>query len=458
MENILIPIAAMFLSVFLVVVYFSKANIKNEETKVYSRMLIVNLIYNVLCILTWLYAKLIGNELGIGIFQKLYMISMLMLIVYIIVYNIHLIGLKEKNINSICGILWSSLFIGSLFSFVAPLNVIYTNDVLDGNGMSYDIVLIFTVVYFLIIMMTSIYIFIKNKNNFSKDIPFVVLIILYLVGLVVRKFMPSLMFENFFFSFMLLIMYHTIENPDVKMLNEITLAKTELERANRVKREFLSSMSHEIRTPLNAIVGFSELAKYADTLEEAKENSSDIINASNDLMSMMDKMFEMFRIEREDSEIVEAEYHPHEILKEVSSLYENKMKNKNLEFVTNMDLFMPKLLGDADVVKKIVLNILDNAYKFTEKGSVTLTAKYEMGTLFIMVKDTGIGIKKEELKDIFTPFNKSSDTKNTAYSGMGLGLNITQKLIEKLDGKIEIQSEYGKGTKVIIKIKQKKVG
>ncbi len=247
-------------------------------------------------------------------------------------------------------------------------------------------------------------------------------------------------------------MYFTIENPDIKLLNEVTLAKNELEQANNVKSHFISSMSHEIRTPVNAIVGFSELIDYADTLEEAKENSKDIRNASEDLLKITDQIFSLYALEKENNEIVLERFHPEEIIKSVCDLYKTKIANKQIQFITKINN-MPTLIGDKKIIKKIIFQVLDNAYKFTNEGLIELTANYQKEYLEIAIKDTGIGIKENELKDVFIPFKKSTETKNTIYSGIGVGLSITKILLDKIGGNIKIDSKYHKGTEVKIKIK-----
>lgn len=452
MINILFPVAGLFLATFLVILFFTKKNDNNKETKIYAKMLIVNFIYSLICIVGYWYAKSIGNEFIIGCIQKIYMLTMLLLIVYIIIYNLNLINMPKQKVFKNC--IWMSLVVFVLLTIFLPIQVINYDEILDGSGLSYDVVIIATILYFLIIIISSIYILIKNKDGFAKDIPFIVLLILYLLGLLVRKYFPSVMFENFFFSFMLLIMYHTIENPDIKLVNEISLAKNELEQANRIKNEFISSMSHEIRTPLNAIVGFSQIATMADTLEEAKENSKDLIAASENLLNIMNNMFLIFSIENENTEIKLESYNPKTLFMEVLQLYKKKIEEKGIDLNIEIEN-MPNLMGDKNIIKRVLVQILDNAYKYTTKGSITFKASYSKSYMTINIKDTGMGIKESDLKEIFIPFKKSSDTKNTSFSGAGVGLSISKSLLEKIGGKINIETCYKKGTNVSIKIKQK---
>ncbi len=457
MVSLMLPIAGVFLSIFLLIVYFSKKNYNNKETKIYSRMLIVNFFYSLLCIIGYVYAKKVGNLLVVGYMQKIYMILMLLLIVYIIIYNINLIFKDDSRVRILESLIYISFFVFSILVLFTSINVINYDDILDGNGISYNIVIGATIFYFILIIISCVYLFLKNRSSFSKGVPFVVLIVLYFIGLIIRSVIPSLMFENFFFSFMLLIMYHTIENPDIKMLTELNLAKNELEKANKVKNEFIRSMSHEIRTPLNAIVGFSELATFANTLEEAKENSQDIIDASNKLLEMMNNMFEVFSIYGETNEVENKKYSSKDELEKICKLYKDKIEEKGIKFNVKINEELPFLMGDIKILNKIILNVLDNSYKYTSSGEITLEASYDKEILKIKIIDTGIGIKEEDLKRIFVPFTKSSDTKDSSYSGMGVGLSIVKSLLDKIGGNIKVESKYQSGTQVLIEIKQKEV-
>ena len=225
MDTILLPGAALLISILLIVLYFSKKNINNKETKLYSRMLVVNLLYSLLAIITFIYAKTVGNEFGIEILQKIYMCLMISLTSLIVVYNTVIANFDKKTLKIINISMFISFIIICALILITPLNVINYGDILDGNGISYDISLIAVVIYLIIIVVSTIYVFIKNKNVFSKDIPFIVLIIFYIIGIVIRNYFPHIMFENFFFSFMLLIMYFTIENPDLKILEELHKTK-----------------------------------------------------------------------------------------------------------------------------------------------------------------------------------------------------------------------------------------
>lgn len=462
MENILLPIASLFIAIFLIIIYYGKKNVINKETKIYSKMLIVNAFYTVLCIVGYVYAKKIGSEPVIELIQKIYMIFMLTLISLIIIYNIYILNLKEKYEKILIIFIRISLILFSISILITPLTVINKGTVLDGVGISYNITLIATIFYLVILLFSSITLFIKNKRNWTKNIPFIVLILLYIYGLIVRKYYPAVMFENFFFTFILLIMSYTIENPDLKMVKKLEIAKAEAEKSNRAKSDFLSSMSHEIRTPLNAIVGLSEDANsYKESIpKEVVEDLEDIQNASHTLLEIVGNILDINKIESENLEIVDTVYNLREEVDSIAKLIPIRIGEKNIIFKTNIAEDVPhELIGDKVHIKQIINNLLSNAIKYTEEGSITLDIKCinnkDLCQLIISVQDTGRGIKKEYIEKLFTKFERLDIEKNSTTEGTGLGLALTKALVEMMGGTINVESRYGNGSIFIVNIYQK---
>ena len=223
----------------MIIIFYSKKRIEIEETKIYSRLLIINFIDAILAILTYVFAKTFSFELGTIILQKIYMSLIILMTVYINCYNISIMKINKKLKKQIKNSLMISFYIVFLLILFTNLSVINEGLILDGYGLSYDITLYATIAYLGLIVISSIIIFIKNKDCFKKDIPFICLIFFYILGLAVRKFFPNIMFENFFFTYILLIMYFTIENLDIKMIEQLNLAKETAEKANRAKSDFL---------------------------------------------------------------------------------------------------------------------------------------------------------------------------------------------------------------------------
>ena len=236
-------------------------------------------------------------------------------------------------------------------------------------------------------------------------------------------------------------------------------------RANSAKSEFLANMSHEIRTPINAVLGMNEMIIRESTSDRITTYARNVESAGKNLLSIINDILDFSKIEAGKMEIAESDYRLSSVLNDVTNMIVFKARQKDLEFSVNVDEELPDgLYGDEVRVRQVVTNVLNNAVKYTHEGSVSLsvsgsTAHDEDGratvSLVFRITDTGIGIKEEDLPKLFKKFERIDLVQNNTVEGTGLGLSITQNLLQLMNGRIEVESEYGKGSTFIIYLPQK---
>ena len=235
------------------------------------------------------------------------------------------------------------------------------------------------------------------------------------------------------------------------------------EAANRAKSGFLSNMSHEIRTPINAILGMDEMILRESTEENVIQYAENLRGAGASLLGLVNDILDFSKIEAGKMEIIPVEYDPASVLNDLVNMIRQRAADKGLQLIVRAGSDLPRLMvGDEIRIKQIVTNILTNAVKYTETGSVTLSVSAEKMDerhvkLHISVKDTGIGIREADMKKLFAPFERIDEKRNRTIEGTGLGMSITRQLLALMGTKLEVESVYGQGSEFLFDLKQKVV-
>lgn len=457
MYNMYIPLCGLIINIVLLVIYRLKVTNLRKENRIYFNMISDAFVLTFFCLIAVYLIYINYNTNIILLANRIECIAIVNYFANLLSYVSYLTKIDNKKNKKILNIINIILTLLVLFM---PLELKVTNDL--NYMVTVGPAIVVTSIAAALALICIFYISLKYKKQIEgKLVPIVSLLVFFLIVLITRAIVPEFICLEFFANVALLLMMFTIENPDLKMIQELEEARKRADNANKAKSDFLSSMSHEIRTPLNAIVGLSEDMKDRSVCPDSmKEDLNDIIDASHTLLEIVGNIMDINKIESEKMEIVEVSYNFKEEISSLARVQSIRIKDKKIDYKINISEDIPyELIGDKQHVKEIINNLLSNAIKYTDEGIVSMNItcfnSNDICNLEIEVYDTGRGIKQEDLNRLYNKFDRLDVEKNSTIEGTGLGLAITKKLVELLNGTINVESEYGEGTKFNVIIPQK---
>lgn len=463
MSDISVYIMSIIFLFMMMIAYFPKKKIKSPENTIFSSVIIVTFVGLILTIISYILVKVgFGKDdlafiIANRFIMSYYNVWGILFTLYVALLSIN----KEKSehlLKKMFSITLPFIVLGVLMGFILPMQIDNVGNLLLPSGwcVNYTYISSGIAVFLMILLLLKDYTNMKNK----KYIPLYSFLVLGMLCMMIQYVNPELMLLTPLQVIVCFAMYFTIENPDVKLVEYEKTEKERAEAASIAKSEFLSSMSHELRTPLNAIVGLSEdIESYKDKVPaDVREDTKDIINASNTLLEIIGSILDISKIESGKLDIICGDYDPKEEFESIAKINRTKFSEKNLEFNVNISDRIPEVLyGDRLRIKQILNNFLSNAYKYTDSGKVDFTVNWldASQSLQIIVKDTGRGIKKEDIGKLFGKYDRLGVEKESNVQGTGLGLNITKTLIDMMGGNVNVESEYLIGSTFTVVIPQK---
>ncbi len=315
------------------------------------------------------------------------------------------------------------------------------------------------IVFYFIMSFVLLILYRKNVDR-KKRRGIVTALLAILIVTSIQAFVSESLISSIGVVFLNLAFFFTVENPDAALIEELYYEKNKANEANKAKSTFLANMSHEIRTPINAMLGMDEMilreAKDSDVIEYA----GNIKNAGSTLLEIVNEILDFSKIEAGKMMLIPENYELSNMIIELATMANERATKKGLKFHLKTEQCLPNhLFGDVLRIKQCILNLLSNAVKYTQKGEVTLNIDFDRIDdkyikLTVSVKDTGVGIKKEDLPKLFSPFERIEEDKNRSIEGTGLGLALVEKTLALMESHLEVQTEYGVGSEFGFAVKQ----
>ncbi len=449
--------------ILVAIVYFSKPRIRNVENKVYSYLVLIsifNLVLEVCC--CFFVAHRSSYVVINAIVNRVFLLGLLGWLIIFTLYMIYISFFKgtsfyQKHKKECVGICFFTFMVLFAFILIAPIYYFSNNVYTYSYGPAADSLLVMGVISIIIDLICLIknYKKIKQKENY----PLLVLILVMIIVATLREINPGIIVINSAFSLITIIMYFTIENPDVKVINELNRNKDILEKNNEDRSNFLFKMTQEVRKPVSNIENLvnmidteKEYVKLEDIVSAIKSNTRQISYIVNEVLDVSDVDVRKIKIENN-------KYDAKRLFDEINLFIKDKV-DVNVTYNSSISSELPKYLnGDNIKIKQAIMSILINSAENTKRGfidlNVSVMVKYDMCRLIITVEDSGCGMNIGKINDILTLDKPLDEADEKRLENMDVDLNITKKIINIIGGSMMIKSEVDKGSEFIVVIDQK---
>ena len=451
-----LQIGCFIITVFIMILYFSVKRISTRSHKVYSALLIVSVLYLIFDRVTVYTVNHIETvpALWNQIMHRCFLMS-LVACIYLIYRYVLLMIFRERPTRR-------GSFVLLILSIIAAGGLPLYYRITEKGNYSYGPAAYVTYVTVAVYTGMLMYSLIRNyKEMEKKKREIILLTVIFQVAVsIYQAVFPLSLISCLGITLVNLGFFLTVESPDVHLIEQLKEEKELADGANRAKSTFLASMSHEIRTPIHAVMGMSEMILRESKEEETLSYAGDIHSAAGSLLSIVNDILDFSKIESGRMEILPVSYQLSSLIHDIYLLIADRAEKKGLMLQIHVDEALPSTLyGDDIRLKQIVINLLTNAVKYTESGSVTLnitgTVQNETCELSVQVKDTGIGIREEDIRKLFQVFERIEEKRNRTIEGTGLGINITQQLLTLMGSTLQVESVYGEGSCFSFRLKQK---
>ena len=463
MESFYFTAFGMFFCILLIIIYFSKKKVNSLENKVYSYIVIVTFFS---CLVETYSFILVQN--GVDPYAFNYLLSLKLLFscffAWIYFFTMYILmvtlgdGKQEESMKQIMknSILFMFLILAIDFFFL-PITVTKVGQMLLPSGAAVNIIYV-CVAICIVVMLAVFFKNIKKVGN-KKYIPLYLLIISFALIVLIQKLVPELLIINGAFVFIAFVMYFTIENPDVKMIDELNKNRMLVNKTMEEKSNFLFLASNQIKTPIKNLEVLSKEAIDLEDKQEMKEKVKEINNLTQNLSILVNNILDISSLTNSNIKMVPEKYNLTNLIQKVKLLEEKKVKD-SVEFRMNVSDTVPKFLyGDSKLLEQILISILENSIKYTKTGFIELRLntiiKYDMARLIFTIEDSGLGMTTSKVNELLLQDSELSEEEIKRLETNNVNMNTIKKLVSKLGGYFTIKSEIGKGTEIKVVVDQK---